>query len=116
MLRRTLLVATLLFVSVVAFAQDAAPALPIGADEMQKLVIGVFAVVLPFLVDLLRKAKPTMPRVLVWTLPSVLGLIATWGVSYLSTSVNPWSGILSGLLAVALHELKTTVSAHGVNG
>jgi hypothetical protein len=116
MLKKVLAALALVFVAAIALAQDVAPTLPVGADEMQKLVIGVFAVVLPFLVDLLRKAKPTMPRVLVWTLPSVLGLIATWGVSYLSTSVNPWSGILSGLLAVALHELKTTVSAHGVNG
>jgi hypothetical protein len=99
-----------------ALAQEAAPPLPIGETEIQKLVIGLFAVVLPFLVNLLRKAKPTMPRMLVWSLPSILGLLLTWGTSLLTESVNPWSGIVSGLLAVAVHEARTTFKDHGING
>jgi hypothetical protein len=116
MLKRILLATAILFVAVIAFAQEAAPALPMGADETQKLVIGVFAVVLPFLVGMLRKLKPTMPRLLVWSLPAILGMLGTWAVSYFSGSVNPWSGALSGMIAVALHELRTTYADHGING
>jgi hypothetical protein len=99
-----------------ALAQETAPALPSGADETQKLVVALFAALLPFMVSKLRDLKPTMPRMLVWSLPSILGLLLTWGTSYLAASVNPWSGLLSGLIAVAIHEARTTFKDHGIDG
>ena len=111
-----LLVLSFMLVATTVFAQDVAPVLPVGADDMQKIVIGTFALLLPFATKKLREVVPTMPRMLVWSLPSILGLLGTWGVSYLSAAVNPWSGLLSGLLAVALWEAKSTLKDHGLNG
>lgn len=116
MLKRTMLVAAMLLVAVIAFAQDAAPALPIGANEMEKLVIALFAAVLPFVTGWLRQAMPTMPRLLIWSIPPFLGLLTGWAASYFASGVNGWRGLAGGLIAIALHEFRTTAKDHGVNG
>jgi hypothetical protein len=117
-LRKALLVVAVLFVAVAAFAQDVAPPMPIGANEMEKLVIVLFAAVLPFVTDWIRKAKPTMPRMLVWSIPPVLGALAGWVVAYFAAAgpVNSWRGLAGGLIAIALHEARTTFNDHGING
>jgi len=118
MLKKALLAAAMLLVAVIAFAQDAVPAMPIGETELEKLVIAGFAAVLPFITNQIRKAKPTMPRMLVWSIPPVLGLLSGWAASYLAAGgpVNGWRGLAGGLIAISLHEARTTLSAHGVNG
>jgi len=102
----------------VVLAQDAVPALPIGEDELQKLVIALYAVGLPFVTTRIRALKPTMPRMLVWSIPPMLGLLSGWIVNYFAASgpVNGWRGVAGGLIAISLWELKTTFKDHGVNG
>jgi hypothetical protein len=101
----------------VAYAQDTAPALPIGANDQEKLVIALFACVLPFVTKWIRQVKPTMPRMLVWSIPPVLGLATGWVASYFTQgATNGWRGLAGGLIAIALWEAKTTFGDHGVNG
>lgn len=116
MLKRTLLVAAMLFMAVIAFAQDVAPSLPIGANEQEKLVIAVFAVLLPFATKGIRSLMPTMPRLLIWSIPPVLGLATGWVASYFSSGVTGWKGLAGGLIAIAMWEFKTTLADHGANG
>lgn len=118
MLKKTLLAAFLMFLAVVAFAQDAAPALPLGETELEKVVIALFAAALPFVTNWIRRAKPTMPRMLVWSIPPLLGLLIGWVGSYFAAggAVNGWRGLAGGLIAIALHEARTTFQDHGVNG
>jgi len=116
MLKRTLLVAATLFMAVIAFAQDVAPTLPIGANEQEKLVIAMFAVLLPFATSAIRSLMPTMPRMLVWAIPPFLGLATGWVASYFSSGVTGWKGLAGGLIAISMWELRTTFKAHGVNG
>lgn len=117
MWKKTLLVAAMMFMAVLAFAQDAGPALPLGSNEQEKLVIAVFAVLLPFATKFIRSLKPTMPRMLVWSIPPVLGLATGWVTSYFSGgATSGWRGLAGGLIAIALWEARTTFGDHGVNG
>jgi len=116
MLKKLMMLVVVLLLAVAAFAQDAPP-LPVGETELEKLVIALFATVLPFVTGWLRKAMPSMPRLLVWSIPPVLGLAIGWTASYFGAGdVNAWRGLAGGLIAIALHEFRTTVQKHGVNG
>lgn len=95
-----------------AWAQEAIT-YPAPADQQQALVIAVFAAVLPFGVALLRKLVPTMPRILVWSLPPVLGALIAWGTALPLTG---WQGLAAGLIAIAFREAASTLKEHGING
>jgi hypothetical protein len=98
-----------------ALAQEAgAITLPTAADQTQAAVIAVYAALLPFLVQGIRALVPTMPRILVWTLPPVIGGLVAW----LTTlgGIGGWKGLAAGLIAIALREGVSTLKQHGING
>lgn len=107
-----LVMVSLVAVAVVA-AQEAPIPYPVPADQTQALIIAVFAAALPFGVALLRKLVPTMPRILVWSLPPVLGALIAWGTALPLTG---WQGLAAGLIAIALREAASTLKEHGING
>lgn len=81
------------------------------------LVQTVFAAALPFLVQAIRNLKPTMPRILVWSLPPVLGAVIQWlGSLAAFPGFVGWKGFVAGLAAIALREAVSTLNEHGVNG
>ena len=84
--------------------------------DWQSLVQAVFAALLPFLVQAVRDLRPTMPRLLVWTLPPVLGAVIQWlGSLAAFPGFAGWKGFAAGLVAIALRELVSTLQEHGVN-
>lgn len=107
-----LVTVSLIAVAVVA-AQEVIPGLPNPADQSQAVVIAVFAAVLPFGVALLRKLVPTMPRILVWSLPPILGALIAWGTAL---PLSGWQGLAAGLIAIAFREAASTLKEHGING
>jgi len=100
-------------VSVVALAQDAT-AYPVPADQSQALAIALFSALLPFLVSGIRKLRPTMPRIVVWTLPPFLGALIAWLTNL--GGLSGWQGLAAGLGAIALREGVSTLQEHGLNG
>lgn len=78
------------------------------------LAQAVLAALLPFLVQAIRLWKPTMPRILVWTLPPVLGGLIAWLTQV--AGMTGWQGVAAGLVAIALREAVHTLEEHGVNG
>ncbi|HEY6547630.1 MAG TPA: hypothetical protein VI589_06980 [Vicinamibacteria bacterium] len=121
-MRKNLLAVSLLFAAalvlvfapgVLAFAQDAIP-YPQPADQIQALVIAVFAAVLPIGVAVVRKALPTLPRIVVWGLAPAGGAL----LGYLTSlgGMTGWKGFAAGLAAIAVRELVDTLKEHGVNG
>ncbi len=109
-----LLTFALVFVCVASlFAQDGV-SWPIPADQAQAFVIALLAAALPFGVAVLKKLIPGMPRILIWALGPTLGFAITWITSI--GGLNGWKGFAAGLMAVALHEAKTTIEQHGLNG
>jgi hypothetical protein len=95
----------LAFVCVVV-AQEAPPPLPVGETPAQELVIGVFSLVLPFIVGGIRKIIPGLPKLVIYSIPIVVGGV----VGYIGTlGLNGWKGLAVGLIAIALHQFKEQV-------
>jgi hypothetical protein len=78
------------------------------------LAQALLAAALPFLVQLIRNLKPQMPRILVWSLPPVLGGLIAWLTQV--GGMTGWQGVAAGLAAIALREFVSTLGEHGVNG
>ena len=78
------------------------------------LAQALLAAALPFLVQAIRSLKPQMPRILVWSLPPVLGGLIAW-LTQLG-GLSGWQGVAAGLAAIALREFVSTLQEHGVNG
>jgi len=78
------------------------------------LAQALLAALLPFLVQGIRKLKPTMPRILVWSLPPVLGGLIAWLTQV--GGITGWQGVAAGLAAIALREAVSTLEEHGING
>jgi len=78
------------------------------------LAQAVMAALLPFLVQGIRRLKPQMPRILVWSLPPVLGGLIAWLTQV--GGMTGWQGVAAGLVAIALREFVSTLGEHGVNG
>jgi hypothetical protein len=78
------------------------------------LAQALLAAALPFLVQGIRRLKPEMPRILVWTLPPVLGGLIAWLTQV--GGMTGWQGVAAGLAAIALREFVSTLQEHGVNG
>jgi len=78
------------------------------------LAQALLAAALPFLVQAIRSLKPQMPRILVWSLPPVLGGLIAW-LTQLG-GLSGWQGVAAGLAAIALREFVDTLQQHGLNG
>ena len=78
------------------------------------LVQALLAAALPFLVQAIRRLQPQMPRILVWTLPPVLGGLIAWLTQV--GGMTGWQGVAAGLAAIALREAVSTLEEHGING
>jgi hypothetical protein len=106
----------MLGLATLALAQpaEAIPGLPSPVDQTQALVVAIYAAVLPFAVALIRKFAPTMPRLLVWSLPPVLGGLVAW-LTQLG-GIGGWKGLAAGLIAIAFREFASTLKEHGLNG
>ena len=78
------------------------------------LAQALLAAALPFLVQLIRNLEPQMPRILVWSLPPVLGGLIAWLTQV--GGMTGWQGVAAGLAAIALREFVSTLGEHGVNG
>jgi len=97
----------------VEIAAATAPVLP--PFDWQTLVQTSFAAVLPLAVYYIRKLKPRMPRIVVWTMAPALGGLGQYLMSIASIpGMAGWKGFLAGLGAIALNEFVTTLSEHGV--
>ena len=98
-------------VATVALAADVT--LPTPADQSQAIAIAVFAALLPFAVAGIRKIAPTLPRIVVWGLPPVLGGLVAWLTNI--GNLSGWQGLGVGLVAIALREFVSTLQEHGVS-
>ena len=78
------------------------------------LAQALLAAALPFLVQLIRNLKPQMPRILVWSLPPVMGGLIAWLTQV--GGMTGWQGVAAGLAAIALREFVSMLQEHGVNG
>ena len=78
------------------------------------LAQAVMTALLPFLVQGIRRLKPQMPRILVWSLPPVLGGLIAWLTQV--GGMSGWQGVAAGLAAIALREFVSTLQEHGING
>jgi hypothetical protein len=116
MLKKTLLVTAMLFVAVIAFAQTGDVSTPAPFDP-QAFVAVLFAAGLPFLTSWVRSFAPGLPRMVVWTIPPVLGaLLGYLGTLVTGAAPGGWKGFLLGLIAIAVREAKSTFDEHGING
>lgn len=118
MLKKALFVAAMLFVAVIAIAQPVFPETPAAEGVDWSYLIGKALVPVTYaMVFGIRLLLPRLPRMVVWTLPMVLGAGLTALQTYLMTlpagSVNY---LAVGAAAIALNEAITTVKRHGVNG
>ena len=77
------------------------------------LAQALLAAGLPFLVQVIRNLKPQMPRILVWSLPPVLGGLIAWLTQV--GGMSGWQGVTAGLVAIALREVVHTLQEHGVS-
>lgn len=117
----TVIVVALLLAPVFAAAQvDEAIPLPTGSNQAEVLVIGLYSVLISALVEFLKtKVLPRVPRSVILMLPYVIGagvgLIGNY-IGGLPGGVSGWEGIAAALGAHALHEVRTTVSQHGITG
>lgn len=102
-----------------AFAQPAFPETPpdTGVLDWSYIVGKLLTPALYLVVFGTRKLLPRLPRLVVWSLPMVLGPLATqvqvWAMGLDPASVNYWA---AGALAIAMNELLSTVKQHGLKG
>jgi hypothetical protein len=97
----------------VATVALAAEAMPTPVDQSQAMAVAVFAALLPFAVAGIRKIAPTLPRIVVWGLPPVLGGLVAWLTNI--GNLSGWQGLGVGLVAIALREFVSTLQEHGVS-
>jgi hypothetical protein len=82
--------------------------------DLQMFIHMAFVALLPYAVDAVRKLKPNMPRALVWIMGPALGLLLQWLLAMLATpGMAGWKGFLAGLVAVAVHSLRSSWEEHG---
>ncbi len=109
-----------LAMAALVFAQEVVPPNP-NPFDWEKVTTGLIAVVGYLATYLLRKVFPTLPRLLVYTWPfltsAILQGLAQWQAHVHAGTVEALiAAVVSGALAVAFNEAKTTAAEHGLNG
>lgn len=110
-LKTLVLVAALIGLATVGYAQEATP----EQLDWAKIADPVTVLLVYLTTYGIRLLLPKLPRLVVWTLPVTLGAILTYVQAAAGAAVG-WQHYFIGAVAIALNEGLTTVKKHGVNG